>query len=552
MSTSPSPDSDKFITPDRSVKDSSAKLADDPSEVPAFISLLSSVVYTAVRNRWDSLSGLTSAMSAFMSSHGVQDEVSFQNVGSDFWRSLETQKDVRNAIYVAYLYVDSVASLKKDDEISSLRRILRGKQLNPTFSTQIVCPVSPKNVRFGTQETDVQKTTEMSVYSSLKLPDFAGTSADFHSWKKATKTEFEGILHGSDFLNDSAYCDTHLAISKVLVSRIKKSLKKGASAFIENVPITDRGNVAKVWAHLRAKYDKKTSRSSRIIKYWQQMVDLSVEELDDIPAFITDFEDCKASLKKEKLDLDAHDYPIIVRGHLLRSIKIDSFDERHDKLFQKNSDITIQEVIDELTSFYDTKIAKEEAYSSKEGSPSRKIRRAGPDDGKSDGLTSSPRLKNSSTFPKLPKDTFDVLGKAVYDRLNSWRALVMKFNNRTEHENKRLKETFFDGISIKATSSESENPSSSKFKLKRKHNGDDSASSSRKSRRTHRTSNSVVRSLQKVLDGFQIHSSDSGEDKGYGSSSSSSSVQKSSARNVLQGGFQRSSRRSKKSKREKA
>ena len=143
MSSSPPPD--PFITPDRSTPDSSAKLAVDPSEVPAFISLLSSVVYTAVSNRWDSLSSLTSAMSAFMASHGVLDEVSFQNVGSDFWRSLESQKDVRNAVYVAYLYVDSVASLKEGDDISSLRRILRGKQFNPTLLAQLVCPASPKN-----------------------------------------------------------------------------------------------------------------------------------------------------------------------------------------------------------------------------------------------------------------------------------------------------------------------------------------------------------------------------------------------------------------------
>ena len=88
--------------------------------------------------------------------------------------------------------------------------------------------------------TEVHKTTDMTVYSGLELPEFSGTSADFHSWKKDVKTEFEGVLNGVDFLTSADYCTQNLDVSKVLVSWVKKSLKSGASAFMDTVPATDK------------------------------------------------------------------------------------------------------------------------------------------------------------------------------------------------------------------------------------------------------------------------------------------------------------------------
>lgn len=336
--------------------------------------------------------------------------------------------------------------------VSELRCALLSKGINPNYKPSSPSSHGRKQVSFSkTPDTPVQKMTDMTVYSNLKLPEFSGTSADFHSWKKASKTEFEGILNGTDFLTNESYCLTHIDILKVLVSRIKKSLKKGASAFMDNVPDADKDNVARVWSLLSAKYDKKTSRASRIIKYWQQMVDLAVSDLEEIPKFVNNFENLKASLRKEKLDIDKHDYPIIVRGHLLRSIRIDAFDERHDKLFQEDSNVTIQALLEELTNFYDTKIAKEEAYSSREGMDTpRKSGRT--ESSTAGGESPYSKTKNGSSFPKLPRDTLPVMGKMLYDRLNSWQALVMKHNYRSLAENKRLKSNFFDGISVKAYS----------------------------------------------------------------------------------------------------
>ena len=179
-----------------------------------------------------------------------------------------------------------------------------------------------------------------------------------------------------------------------------------------------------------------------------EISDLKVTEIEDIPTFRDNFEKCLADLKKEQLQVDEHDYPIIIRGILLRSINISAFDDRHDKLFEKGGTVLPQDILSDLTKFHTTKTAKEGIYKTSSHSASGLLtsRRLHPN--KSSDLDKD-KLKKRSEFPKLPRDTIEVLGRTLHSRLSSWRALVMKgVCNRTNEEAQRLHENFFNGLSV--------------------------------------------------------------------------------------------------------
>ena len=185
-------------------------------------------------------------------------------------------------------------------------------------------------------------------------------------------------------------------------------------------------------------------------------------------------------------------------------------------------------MLEELTNFYDTKIAKEEAYSSREGTDTpRKSRRT--ESSTAGGESPYSKTKNGSSFPKLPRDTLPVMGKMLYDRLNSWRALVMKHNYRSPAENKRLKSIFFDGISVKAYSTKTpDNDPSGKGKKKRSH--DDNGDTNPRHSKSRRAASKIVSDLKKVLETFTSNSASSG---GSDSDRSVSEESSNSARRVL-------------------
>ena len=78
------------------------------------------------------------------------------------------------------------------------------------------------------------------------------------------------------------------------------------------------------------------------------------------------------------------------------------------------------------------------------------------------------------SFPKLPKDSYSVLGKHILNRLNTWRALVMKGRHRTPAEDNRLLDTFFDGLTVKTYLKDTPKHSTSSSSKQRCNDGDDS------------------------------------------------------------------------------
>ena len=183
---------------------------------------------------------------------------------------------------------------------------------DPSFPT-MASPPSPtkKTVTFLSSSLH-QHVVDMNSYSSLQLPEFSGTTADFDNWQKDVKTEMEGLVHGTEYLTDAAYCTENKTVSKVLVSRLKRALKSNASLFMENIDSKYKANLAEIWKLLHAEFQVKEDCASCIITLWQRMCDLSVTNIDDIPTFTNSFKKVLANLTKEKLPVDNHDYPIII------------------------------------------------------------------------------------------------------------------------------------------------------------------------------------------------------------------------------------------------
>ena len=110
----------------------------------------------------------------------------------ELFGGLESQQHIQNCLYVLYLYIDTIGSLKPFLTLRDMRRAICASGGDPNLPSSVHNSPSPlsKRVSWGTTQMYHQHTIDMLAYSSLKLPEFLN-NVRFSSMTKRREDRFQ-------------------------------------------------------------------------------------------------------------------------------------------------------------------------------------------------------------------------------------------------------------------------------------------------------------------------------------------------------------------------